>query len=116
MLHLSEITNPSPLILKRARAMWAVKSSETARTIAYKVTPHGKDFGHRDKDRREVVFDLLNETAECVSLETGEVCPANADFVPGQPDRPKMPHLCSHCWCAFQRFERLMESRARRAA
>lgn len=116
MLHLSEIKNPSPLIRQRADLMWARIVDETESSITYRVVPFSSSFNHRQKDKRLVRFDLVNETAECVSLETGSICEANSDFVPGQPDKPKMSHLCSHVLCAYQRLERLMESRARRAA
>jgi len=95
MLNLTLITEtPSELIQARSKKMWATKYDQGAHTISYKVVPHGKDFEHLTKDRRIVLFDLKRRTADCLSLETGEVCEANS-----------FGKLCSHVVAASRSME-----------
>lgn len=89
MLNLSNITNPSPHIQERARAMWATKYDQGEHTVIYRVVPFGRKFEHRTVDRRLVVFDVKRGTADCLSLETGEICEANS-----------FGKLCSHVYRA----------------
>jgi hypothetical protein len=96
MINLSDIHFPSDHIKNRAARMWANKYDSGNHTISYRVTPHGKEFDHKTKDRRLVLFDLRRRVAECLSLETGEVCEAN-----------RYGDLCSHVYRAYQ----VMESR-----
>jgi hypothetical protein len=70
--------------------------------VTYKVTPFGRKFDHKTKDRRLVLFDLKRGTADCLSLATGEVCEANS-----------FGKLCSHVYRAFCVME---QSKRRRAA
>lgn len=99
MINLTDIHFPSEHIRDRASAMWATKYDSGTHTLSYKVVPHGAKFEHKQKDRRLVLFDLKRRVAECLSLETGEVCSANYY---GQ--------LCSHVYRAHE----VMSSRARR--
>lgn len=95
MLNLNTITDtPSKLVQSRARLMWATKYDSGQHTIAYKVVPHSAAFGHKGKDKRIVLFDLKRGTADCLSLETGEVCEANNYGV-----------LCSHVFAAHRSME-----------
>jgi hypothetical protein len=92
MLNLITITEtPSDLIRSRARLMWATKYDSGQHTISYKVVPHGSSFDHKGKDKRIVLFDLRRGTADCLSLETGEVCEANS-----------FGRLCSHVYAAHR--------------
>lgn len=95
MLSLNNITGiPSELVQSRARAMWATKYDVGQHTISYKVVPHGSSFDHKGKDKRIVLFDLRRGTADCLSLETGEVCEANS-----------FGRLCSHVYAAHRSME-----------
>jgi hypothetical protein len=95
MLNLNNITEkPSELIQARARRMWATKYDQGAHTISYRVVPHGAKFNHQHKDRRIVLFDLRRGTADCLSLETGEICDANS-----------FGKLCNHVFAASKALE-----------
>lgn len=103
-----EAKEPSPLIRSRAALMWCVKIRQFRDVVVFRITPHGKQFKHPMKDRRVVVFDSKSKTAQCMKYSTpGEVCEANADFVPNDPDRPKTPHLCAHVYRAWQQFQKV---------
>lgn len=105
MLNLNNITErPSELIQARAKRMWATKYDQGAHTISYRVVPHGAKFNHQQKDRRIVLFDLRRETADCLSLEGGEVCEANS-----------FGKLCSHVYAASKSME-AANKRFRKAA
>lgn len=95
MLNISDIRFPTEHVSKRARAMWATKYDSGERTITYRVVPHGPQYDHKTKDRRLVLFDLKRGVAECLSLETGEVCEANSYKI-----------LCSHVLRAYQVMEK----------
>ena len=105
MIDLSSIHFPSDRIRARARLMWATKYDSGAHTVSYKVVPHGKEFDHKTKDRRLVLFDLKRKVVECLSLETGEVCEANS-----------YRRLCSHVYRAHQVMEKGTKKREQRAA
>lgn len=105
MITLSDIAYPSDHIVARARAMWATKYDSGEHTVTYKVVPFGKKFGHLQKDRRLVLFDLKRRTADCLSLETGELCEANS-----------FGKLCSHVYRAFQVMEKGNKQREAKAA
>lgn len=95
MMNLSSIKSPSELIKARSKAMWVTKYDSGQHTISFRVVPHGKKFGHKTRDRRLVLFDSKRQIAECLSLETGEVCPANS-----------FGKLCSHVLAASKRLSR----------
>lgn len=95
MLKIADIQFPSPHITSRAKRMWATRYDAGEFTVTYKVVPHGPQFDHKQKDRRLVLFDLKRGIAECLSLETGEVCEANS-----------FRHLCSHVYRAYQVMEK----------
>lgn len=90
MINLSDIDLPSVHITERAKRMWATKYDSGEHTISYKVVPFGAKFEHKSKDRRLILFDLKRRIAECLSLETGEVCEANS-----------FGRLCSHVYRAY---------------
>jgi hypothetical protein len=94
MINLSDIAMPSEHIKARSRAMWATRYDIGAHTISYRVVPFGRKFEHQQKDRRLVLFDLRRGIAECLSLETGELCEANS-----------FGRLCSHVFRAHQVME-----------
>lgn len=94
MLNLTKVTQPSELIQRRAKRMWATKYDQGAHTISYRVVPFGAKFNHQQKDRRIVLFDLKRGTADCLSLETGEVCEANS-----------YGRLCSHVYAATRSLQ-----------
>jgi hypothetical protein len=100
MINLNEIAMPSEHVQARSRLMWATRYDIGAHTISYRVVPFGRKFEHQQKDRRLVLFDLRRGIAECLSLETGEVCEANS-----------FGRLCSHVFRAHQ----VMEQGNRRA-
>lgn len=101
MINLSDIALPSEHIVARARLMWATKYDSGAHTLSYKVVPFGAKFEHKSKDRRLVLFDLKRRIAECLSLETSEVCEANS-----------YRRLCAHVY----RAHRVMEKGSRKKA
>lgn len=90
MIKLTSIDEPSAHVKDRARAMWATRYDRGEFTISYKVVPFGKKYEHKTKDRRLVLFDLKRGVAECLSLETGEVCEANS-----------FGKLCGHVYRAY---------------
>lgn len=94
MLRLTDINAPSLHVATRARLMWATKYDSGQHTVIYKVTPWGRKFDHKTVDRRLVIFDVKRQTADCVSLETGEVCEANS-----------FGKLCAHVYAASKRLE-----------
>lgn len=94
MINLNSVNEPSKHIQDRARHMWAVRYDIGQHTISYRVTPWGKKHAHLTKDRRIVLFDLKRRTADCLSMETGEVCEANS-----------YGRLCSHVYKAAQVME-----------
>lgn len=57
--------------------MWC-RTKDLGDRIIARVVPFGAEFDHKHKDRRLVEIDLLKQTAQCVSLETGEECEANS--------------------------------------
>lgn len=57
--------------------MWCRTKRLGDRVIA-RVTPFGSEFNHQHKEKRVVEINLLNKTAQCVSLDTGEECGANS--------------------------------------
>jgi hypothetical protein len=85
--------------------MWATRYDAGSHTLSYKVVPFGTEFEHKSKDRRLVLFDLKRRIAECLSLETGEVCEANS-----------FGRLCSHVYRAHQVMERAAAKREPKAA
>jgi len=91
MIQLHDIAMPSEHIKARASLMWATRYDAGSHTLSYKVVPFGAKFEHKTKDRRLVLFDLKRGIAECLSLETGEVCEAN-----------NFGRLCSHVYRAHQ--------------
>lgn len=95
MINLTNIESPSLHVQERARSMWATKYDQGAHTLTYKVVPFGRKFEHKTKDRRLVLFDLRRRTADCLSLETGEVCEANSYGL-----------LCSHVVAAHRSMSR----------
>jgi len=101
MIHLHDIAVPSEHVKARASAMWATRYDVGSHTLSYKVVPFGAKFEHKTKDRRLVLFDLKRSIAECLSLETGEVCEAN-----------NFGRLCSHVYRAHQVMERGSRKRA----
>ena len=104
MLNLNKHFEASIHIKDRARAMWATKYDQGEHTVIYKIVPWGRKFEHQTKDRRLVVFDVRRGTADCLSLETGEVCEAN-----------HFGKLCSHVYrasCVMEAANRRQESRA----
>ena len=84
--------------------MWATKYDSGAHTLSYRVVPHGKEFEHKSKDRRIVLFDLKRGTADCLSLETGETCEAN-----------RFGNLCSHVYAASRSMEAANKRRGKAA-
>lgn len=94
MYDLTKDQQPSLHIVTRAQAMWATKYDAGQHTVIYKVVPWGRKFDHKTVDRRLVIFDAKRQVAECVSLETGEVCEANS-----------FGKLCSHVYAASKRLE-----------
>ncbi len=120
MIALSNITNPSQLVIRRARLMWATKCrSANPSLVVYLICPHGRDFNHQQKEKRIVTLDLNNKTAKCVKRFSGESCEANADFVPGDPETPKSPRLCCHvlrAMMAWQTAEKRRNKITRRLA
>lgn len=90
MINLNSIQNPSLHIIERSRAMWATKYDSGEHTVIYKIVPWGRKFEHKTVDRRLVIFDVRRSIAECLSLETGEICEANS-----------YGRLCSHVYRAF---------------
>lgn len=101
MITLHDIAMPSAHVQARAKKMWATRYDCGAHTISYKVVPFGAKFDHKTKDRRLVLFDLRRGIAECLSLETGEVCEAN-----------NFGRLCSHVYRAHLVMERGSRKRA----
>ncbi len=93
MISLAQIENPSPHVQERASLMRATKYDQGKRTVIYTVKPYGRKFEHDTKDRRRVVFDSKYKTADCLSLNTGEVCDANS-----------FGKLCSHVWAASRKL------------
>lgn len=85
--------------------MWATKYDSGAHTLSYRVVPHGSRFQHKTKDRRLVLFDLKRGVAECLSLETGEVCEAN-----------NFGKLCSHVYRAHRVMEKANRKKEQKAA
>jgi hypothetical protein len=102
MIRISDINHVSDFIKSRAASMWVrrLKSADPS-IIIYRVRPYGTKE-NRGKHPRIVSVNEIEDWAECVSRWTGEICEANADFVPGQPDVPKTPHLCAHVYRALQ--------------
>ena len=94
MINLNSIQNPSLHIVERSRAMWATKYDSGDHTVIYKIVPWGRKFEHKTVDRRLVIFDVRRSIAECLSLETGEICEANS-----------YGKLCSHVYAASKRLE-----------
>jgi hypothetical protein len=95
MLNLTAVIElPSELIQSRSRLMWATKYDSGQHTISYKVVPYSAAFGHKGKDKRIVLFDLKRGTADCLSMDTGEVCEANS-----------FGRLCSHVHAAHRSME-----------
>lgn len=94
MINLNSISEPSAHVAERASKMWATKYDSGEHTVSYRVVPFGRKFDHQTKDRRLVVFDLRRATADCLSLETGEVCEANS-----------YGRLCSHVHAANKRIK-----------
>jgi hypothetical protein len=106
MLNLTTITEtPSELIRNRSKLMWATRYDSGRHTISYKVVPHSAAFGHKGKDKRIVLFDLKRGTADCLSLETGEVCEANS-----------FGRLCSHVYAAHRSIEAASKRQGKVAA
>ena len=101
MIDLADISYPSEHVKARASAMWATKYDSGEHTLTYKVVPYGRKFEHKTKDRRLVLFDMKRRTADCLSLETGEVCEANS-----------FGRLCSHVYRAYQVMDRGNQKRA----
>lgn len=77
MYGLTKPLNPSLHVMARARKMWAVKYDAGTNMLVYRVTPHGAEFDHKNKDHRYVIFDYSRGAAACISIETGEQCSAN---------------------------------------
>lgn len=105
MITLTETYTPSEHVKRRSDAMWAVKTKTVGGRVTYRVTPYGASFDHHHKSKRIVTIDLEAGTAECIDRFTGEVCEANADFVPGRPDVPKTLRMCSHVYSVLRRLE-----------
>lgn len=101
MINLNSISEPSAHIQDRASRMWATRYDTGEHTVIYRVVPFGRKFEHQTKDRRLVVFDVKRATADCLSLETGEVCEAN-----------NYGRLCSHVYRAYCVMNRSSERRA----
>jgi hypothetical protein len=104
MIHLTDVAMPSDHVQARSRLMWATRYDIGAHTISFKVVPFGAKFDHKTKDRRLVLFDLRRGIAECLSLETGEVCNANS-----------FGRLCSHVYrahCVMDKGNRKREQKA----
>lgn len=101
MIRLDKTFEPSAHVIERARLMWATKYDQGEHTVIYKVIPFGAAFDHKSKDRRLVMFDSRRRVAECLSLETGEVCEANS-----------FGRLCGHVYRACQVMERGSGKRA----
>ena len=95
MINLTNIESPSLHIQERAKSMWATKYDQGAHTVAYRVVPFGRKHEHKTKDRRLVFFDMKRRTADCLSLENGEVCEANS-----------FGRLCSHVLAAHRSIEK----------
>lgn len=100
MIEINETTSASDHIRHRARFMWC-RTKDLGDKIIARVVPHGYEFNHKHKDRRLVEVDLLNQTAQCVSLETGEECAANS-----------FGTLCSHVYRTLQQIARNQKRRA----
>lgn len=101
MINLTSVESPSLHVATRANLMWATRYDVGAHTLTYKVIPFGRKFDHKTKDRRLVLFDLRRGTADCLSLETGEVCEANSYGL-----------LCSHVLAAHRSMERANKRKA----
>lgn len=101
MLNLTNNTEPSLHIRDRASRMWATKYDQGQHTVIYRVVPFGAKHDHKSKDRRLVVFDVNRQTADCLSLETGEVCEANS-----------YGRLCSHVYAASKRLRNQQTKKA----
>lgn len=84
--------------------MW-VRTQRLGDRVIARVVPYGYEFNHKHKDRRLVEIDLLNQTAQCVSLETGEECKAN-----------EFGSLCSHVFRTLQQIASNQKKRGREAA
>jgi len=117
MIHLESISGePSAWIRGRAKNMWAVRTSaSTTNKLVYRVTPYGAEFDHHNKTKRIVVIDLDNRTAECADRFTGDICEANADFVPGNPEKPKTGRMCSHVYAVLRQMEINLKKQSRAA-
>lgn len=105
MLNLTNNTEPSLHIRARASKMWATKYDQGEHTVIYKVVPWGRKFEHKTVDRRLVIFDVRRGVAECLSLETGELCEANS-----------FGKLCSHVFAASKRLQASTNQQAKKAA
>lgn len=94
MIEITRSTSASQHIMRRSAAMWC-RTKRFGDRIVARVTPFGSEFGHSTKSKRVVEINLIDKTAQCVSLDTGEECGANS-----------WGRLCSHVFRVLQQIEK----------
>jgi hypothetical protein len=98
MITISEIGRVSDFIKSRAASMWVSRQkSADPSIIIYRVRPYGTKE-NRGKHPRIVTINLVEDSAECVSKWTGEICEANS-----------YGKLCAHIYRALQAVAALNE-------
>jgi len=95
--------------------MWIRKVKGLGWKFAYRVTPFGSKFNHKDKTKRRVTIDLMNETADCRDWYTGRPCQANAEYILAT-GKPKESHMCAHVWSVLSRLGVRTSKQLRKAA
>lgn len=98
MIEIKRTTSASEHIRRRSAAMWC-RTKDLGDRIVARVTPFGSEFNHRQKDKRIVEINLVDKTAQCVSLD-GVECEANS-----------WGRLCSHVFRALVQVEKNQKRR-----